>query len=369
MSIITQIFFAVVKMHIVVLPVSGNFFPTQLGLLSRLIEVGYDPNILLGTSGGAVCSVLALGSDWSVEGIHRLVQKMEPSLFLKNWWPKTLSFMPSWCLGFFRGSVYNTGTESKEFFRNNFTTDSLTQKEVWLGVTNQTQGRAEFFCNLSEEESCIDVRCFESHLKMGQKTMCESLQFLDGNLETLHDVTMASASIPTLVPAKQIGKDLFVDGGVFFASPLTPMQDCLEALGDEEGLHITYVNTYDLEDRKITSSVNFYPGIFRTGAMAFATMVNSILSQDRLNGLKMLNPDIKNLNRITIKGNKTILKQIFTFREKCRRSFLELYTKSVNTIDLTNFTPEDILKAMDATKEEYFCRFWWVGDKAFTISL
>lgn len=225
-------------MHIMVFPVSGNFFPVQLGLLSRLIEAEYDADLLMGTSGGAVCSLLALGSDWSVEGIHRLVKKMNPKLFLKNWWPNTLSFMPSWILGFFRGSVYNAGTEAEAFFNNYLSEDALTQKEVWVGVTNQTQERAQFFCNLKESQSMIDTRCFDSHLKIGQNTLCESLRFMGGDKDIFRQVTVAFASIPTLVPAKQIGEDHYVDGGVFFASPMTPMKDCLEELEDEDGLHI-----------------------------------------------------------------------------------------------------------------------------------
>jgi len=356
-------------MHVMVFPVSGNFFPIQLGLLSRLIESGYDPDLMLGTSGGALCCILALGSDWSVEGMHRLIKYVKPSLFLKNWWPKTLSFIPSWLLGVFRGSVYKAGTDAKDFFDKFLSRDALMQKEVWIGVTNQTQERAQFFCNLDREKSYIDESCFDSHLKIGQKTLCESLRYTNGDMDLIKDAAVASASIPTLVPSKKIGDDHYVDGGVFFASPLTPMKDCLETLEDENGLHITYVNTYDLEDQNISTSVDFYPGIFRTGAIAFATMVYSILSQDRLNGLKMLNPDITQLQRITLKGNPTILKQILKFRRKCKRTFLELFTKNINTIDLTNFTSEDILNGMSTTKEEYYCRLWWSGDHKFVIQI
>jgi len=356
-------------MHILVLPVSGNFFPVQLSLLSELISVKYDPGIILGTSGGAVSSVISLGADWSVNGIRRLAKQLKPSLFLRNWWPNSLSFLPSWSLGYFRGSVYNSGKDSRKFFRRYMTPELLTQREVWIGVANQSKDRAQFFCNLSEEESKIDVKLFESHIKIGQNPHCDHLRFAGGDVDLLRKVTLASASIPTLVPPQEIEGDQFSDGGLFYASPLTPLKDCLEELEDEDGLHITYVNTYDIEDQKIGSSVDFYPGIFRTGAIAFATMVFSILSQDRVNGLKMLQEDIGNLNRITVKGNRAILASISKFRKRVSRSFLELYTTSTANIDLTDFTPEDILEVMDSTKEEYYCRFWWVGDEKFVISL
>jgi len=354
-------------MHILVLPVSGNFFPAQLSLLSELISIDYDPGIILGTSGGAVCSTLCLGADWNVNGIRRLAKHLKPSLFLSNWWPNSLSFLPSWSLGYFRGSVFNTGKDSQEFFDKYITKDLLTRKEVWIGVANQSKDRAQFFCNLEEKDSMIDVTCFESHIKIGQNPHCDHLRYANGDVNLLRKATIASASIPTLVPPQNINGDLFSDGGLFYASPLTPLKDCLEQLEDKEGLHITYVNTYDIEDQKIGSSVDFYPGIFRTGAIAFATMVFSILSQDRVNGLKMLNENIRELNRITLKGNRTTLSLISRFRKKVKRSFLELYTKSTSNIDLTNFTSEDILELIDSTKEQYYCRFWWVGDKKFVI--
>lgn len=356
-------------MHLLVLPVSGNFFPCQLGLLTQLIDAEYNPNLIMGTSGGAVSAVLSLGADWSATGIRRLVRKLQSSLFLRSWWPKPLSILPSWGLGFFRGSVYNSGEGLDEFFETYFSVDAITQKEVWIGVTNKTKENAQFFCNLSQEKSQIDTSCFESHHKIGQTPLCSSLHFLDGDLKGIQEATIASASIPTVVPPQNIGEDSYVDGGVFFASPMTPMRDSLEALEDDGGLHITYVNTYDIEEQKIMSSVDFYPGIFHTGAMTFATMVYSILSQDRLNGLKMLDPDIGKLHRIPLKGSKTTLEQIFAFREGCQRSFLELYTKSLDKIDLTDFEPEDILRIMDTVNEEYYCRFWWIGDKKFKLSL
>jgi len=361
-------------MHLLVLPVSGNFFPCQLGLLTQLIDAEYDPNLIMGTSGGAVSAILSLGADWSPSGIRRLARKLKSSLFLRSWWPKPLSILPSWGLGFFRGSVYNSGEGLDEFFETYFSVDSITQKEVWIGVTgitnkNKKKESAQFFCNLSQEKSQIDISCFEKYHNIGQSTLCNSLHFLDGDLKRIQEATIASASIPTVVPPQKIGEDSYVDGGVFFASPMTPMRDSLEALEDEEGLHITYVNTYDIEEQKIMSSIDFYPGIFHTGAMTFATMVYSILSQDRLNGLKILNPDISKIHRIPLKGSKTTLEQIFAFRKKCKRSFLELYTKSLDKIDLTDFKPEDILNVMDKVQEEYYCRFWWIGDNKFKLSL
>jgi hypothetical protein len=62
------------------------------------------------------------------------------------------------------------------------------------------------------------------------------------------------------------------------------------------------------------------------------------------------------------------LKKILYFREnKCSRSFLELYTPNSSSIDLQSFKPEDVLKVIKETKEEYYCRFWWIGDNKFIL--
>jgi hypothetical protein len=343
-------------MHVLVLPVSGNFFPAQLSMLTQLIEAGYESNVLLGTSGGAVNSVLSVGADWNSSNIHRIVRRMDSTLFLQNWWPNALDFLPSWGLGFFRGSVYQHGTGLTNFMDTYFTSDALAQKEIWIGVTNKSTETPEFFCNLSQEKSIL-------------KDCSQSSHFLDGDVRKIQKAALASASILTVVPAQVIDGDKYVDGGVFYASPLTPLQDSIRQLEDKKGLHITYVNTYDIEERKVQSSVDFYPGIFQTGASTFATMVYSILFQDRINGLKLLHKDVGRLKHISIKGNQTTLKQIFRFRKTCKRSFLELYTKSIDTIDLTDFQSEDILKIMDKVKFDYYCRFWWIGSKNFQLAI
>jgi hypothetical protein len=357
-------------MHLLVLPVSGNKFPVQMGLLSVLLDENYDPDIIFGNSGGAVTAITALGGDWSSSGIERLCRHLRPELFLQNWWPNSLSFIPSWSLGFFRGSVFNSNEELLDkFFETYLSTELLEQKELWIGASNESKVRPELFCNLSEEKSQVDREVFIRCCQRDGHWREDSIHYLDGNLRNMRIVTLSSASIPTLVPPQKYGDSNYSDGGVYHASPLSPMKSYLQHRANRESsFHITYINTTDIEDANTGSSVDFYPGIFRTGALTFANMISSLLCKDRDIGLNLILDKTYKLNKISLRGNRYILKKILDFREnKCSRSFLELYTPNSSSIDLQSFKPEDVLEVIKETKEEYRCRFWWIGDNKFIL--
>jgi hypothetical protein len=357
-------------MHLLVLPVSGNLFPVQMTLLSATIDEEYDPDLIFASSGGAVTAVTALGGDWSSAGIRRMVQHIRSELFLQNWWPNMLSFLPSWSLGFFRGSIYNSNEVTlASFFRTYFCESLLTQKELWIGVGNETKIRPELICTVSEEQSYIHKKEFLRYSGRDEGWTEDALHYLNGEVSIIQKMTLASASIPTLVPPQDYQDSQYSDGGVFHASPLSPMKSYLQhRLHNEETLHITYINSADIEDPVSGSSVEFYPGIFRTGAITFANMVSTILAKDRLCGLSLIDSDLSNLRKIRIRGNPYVLKKILHFREKhCQRSFLELYTEGTYPIDINDFDAEDILKVMDEAKKNYHCRFWWIGDQDFTL--
>ena len=62
------------------------------------------------------------------------------------------------------------------------------------------------------------------------------LTYLDGNIESISSVAVASAAIPVLVPEQKIFGARYVDGGTLFSSPLTALQDCLiDLIYDDEG--------------------------------------------------------------------------------------------------------------------------------------
>lgn len=360
-------------MHILVLPVSGNKFPVQMGLMSNLLKEDYDPDLIFGSSGGAVTAISALGGDWSKEGMYRIIRKLKPELFLQSWWPSSLSFIPSWSLGFFRGSVYDSNeTKLEEFFSTYFTPKLLTQKELWIGVSNETKARPEIFCNRSQDNSQVSkeafVRCSQRDTSLDE----QSIHYLNGNTKDIQTIILSSASIPTLIPPQKYQGSYYSDGGTYHASPLSAMHSYLQHRSKRETkFHITYLNTCDIEDPISSSSVDFYPGIFKTGALTFGNMITSSLSKDRSVGIDLIHPNSTSyqLKKISLIGNPYILNKILTFREKhCDRSFLELFvSNNESSIDLQSFTSDEVLKVILQSEKDFYCRFWWYGKKEFML--
>lgn len=215
------------------LPVSGGGFVAQLGLLSELFEAkrilkdnkiqgskDYQPDIVLAASGGNVATYIAMAGDWSPEGILRTALKTNSSMFLKSWWPENLDFLPTWLLGIFNGSMYRRGCGAGQLFKSLYTTESIQRTEIWTGTYDQSNRRAQFFCNLSPHRSQISSDYFDetSHLYG-----CMPLKYLSGDLEKIAIASIASASIPVLVMEQELDGCEYEDGGTMYASPTTVM--------------------------------------------------------------------------------------------------------------------------------------------------
>ena len=71
--------------------------------------------------------------------------------------------------------------------------------------------------------------------------------FSSGNIESIANSTIASASIPTVVPPQIIDGEYYVDGGVGGAPPLTIMQESILHLSKKKSLHLIYINSFDLD--------------------------------------------------------------------------------------------------------------------------
>ena len=97
-------------MNIYCIPSSGGRFACQLGLLSEVCGILDKPCTILATSGGNLSSYILLASDYSANGILRVCNYISSKLFSMTWWPKNLNFLPSFIIGFTRGSIYKAGS-------------------------------------------------------------------------------------------------------------------------------------------------------------------------------------------------------------------------------------------------------------------
>lgn len=335
-------------MRIFVLPVSGGGFPVQLGLISELTSVGITPKVVFGSSGGNVAGYLGLSADWSPHGIRRIVEQLHPDLFSRSWWPKMLSWMPSWTIGYFRGSVYGMGEGVDQLIDSIFTSQTIQTTEIWTGTKNRSTGRGQLFCN--RRDSQLPVQDFDPHL-----INCMPLTYIDGDLPKLAKVILASASIPILVPEQEIDGEMHVDGGTAFASPLTPLQDVLRQVPD---LHLDYLSSFDaLSCVGNRTALNLY----QNGEQTAHEVVGSLILHDRMNAIEIIRDRRSGQELHYQEGDCDLktLQDLEILRSTSTRSILELYPVEDMSIDLTKFLPSEIHQIIDSTRKNYRYRLWY----------
>lgn len=220
-------------LKVYVLPVSGGWFPMQLMLLgqlyqARLLNAGgrfksrqeYTPDICCAASGGNIATYIAMAGDWSDTGIRRVSSNIHSEMFCRNWWPGYMSFLPTWILGVFAGALFRTGYGACVLLSKIFTPSTIQQTEIWTGTFNQSTRTCELFCNKKPGDTYVWPLTYNRFLYRSMP-----LNFLSGNMSEIGKAIMASASIPFIFNSQTIGNHEYADGGIMYASPLTPLQD------------------------------------------------------------------------------------------------------------------------------------------------
>lgn len=162
---------------------SGMLAPTELGALSALVQLGYNPKVLCGTSGGAViCSLYACHPDTSLlEGIV-----------------KTMDWVP---LMDFRSNLV---TVIDNAYRMAADEGWCNPKPLHNFLLEQTGG-ATF------NDVDIDIKVTATELATGKlKVFCRD----DTPRVKIADAVRASTSIPFVYPPMEINGKFYVDGGV-----------------------------------------------------------------------------------------------------------------------------------------------------------
>ena len=205
------------------LPISGGAFVAQLGLLQEVFEARktinggfvsgkktYAPDLVFAASGGNVASYIALASNWSTEGIYRYARQLDPKCFTQKWVPNELSVVPNIVIGLFKGSLYKKGYGAGCLFKRIFSEETVSDIEIWTGTYNNDLKHAQFFCNKKQTQSYINEAFFNEEQYFYDSL---PLKFMNGNIELIAEVAIASASIPLVVPHQKIDNTMYADGG------------------------------------------------------------------------------------------------------------------------------------------------------------
>lgn len=338
-------------MYVLVLPVSGGGFVSQLAILEHLCEAKFIPNLTLASSGGNVAAYIAAAANWKWAGIERIARELSQSLFARPW-NSVMSI--SMIIGYFKGNVYNKGDGVYDFLSKYFTSSTITKYEIWTGTYNKNRQRARLFCNRSKEKSIVDVSCIDHDLTQSMEPI-----FANGDITVISQAGIASASIPAVVPAENIMGEDYMDGGVAGASPLTIMQEpILKYTRDHNSaLHLVYVNSLDLSCPDIKPIHN----VFDTWKQATRDLVRSQTVIDRLSGYELLRCHPGTMNKEEFVCNHNNMERIKEIQSKVNYSILEIYPTSRFNVELVKFDGDDVIRAIRTAYKNCKCRFWWMS--------
>jgi len=344
-------------MYILVLPVSGGGFVSQLGILQHLCESKFVPDITLASSGGNVAAYVAAAADWKWPGIERIARELSQDLFVCPW---NNVIAISMIMGYFKGDVYNKGSGVHGFLGRHFTEKTIAKYEIWTGTYNENRQKARLFCNRSVKDSILDISQIDHDLTQSMESV-----FANGNIGLIADCAVASASIPALVPSQKIMGEDYIDGGIAGASPLTIMREPLlkHTKSKDESLHIIYVNSVDLSSPNSKPSHN----VIDTWRQATRNLVRSQTVIDRLSGYELLRCHQGNqgtMNKEEFICTYDNLERVKIIQSKVKYSMLEIYPVGNFDIDVTRFNGEDIVKAIHLSYANCRCRLWWVSTES-----
>lgn len=338
-------------MYILVLPVSGGGFVSQLAILQHLCESHFIPDLTLSSSGGNVAAYVAAAANWKWPGIERIARELSQDLFVKPW--NSVSSL-SMIIGYFKGDVYNKGSGVRDFLSRVFMSTSITKYEIWTGTYNKNRQKARLFCNRSKDNSIMDVSCIDYDL-----TQSMSPVFADGDIEMIAQAGIASASIPAIVPAQKIMGEDYMDGGVAGASPLTIMQEPILKYTQVNNapLHIIYVNSVDLSAPDLKPIHN----VLDTWRQATNDLVRSQTVIDRLSGYELLRCHPGVMNKDEFICNYENMERIRQIQSRVKYSMLEIYPTGRFDIEIVNFNGDNVISAIHEAYKNCKCRLWWLS--------
>lgn len=339
-------------MLVYVLPVSGGGFVTQLAILQHLGTMHLTPDLVLASSGGNVAAYVAAAADWKWPGIERISREITHNLYVSPW--SSVSAF-SLIIGYFEGNVFNKGSGISDFLHTHFTPESIKKYEIWTGTYNKNKQRARLFCNRNRKHSIINTKNIDYSL-----TQSLTPVFCNGNIELISTVSVASASIPAVVPAQIIEDEYYIDGGIAGASPLTIMQEPLLSIvkSTKDPLHLVYINSVDLASPNIGTCHN----VIDTWKQATHDLVRSQTVIDRLSGYEIIRCQPGFVHKEEFPCTYENLKLIKALYDKIQFSLLEIYPLDNYDINILKFTGNDVIDAMHRAYNNCACRFWWVSD-------
>ena len=337
-------------MNLLILPASGGAVLSQIVAIQHLCEIGYKPDLILGSSGGSITAYISAAADFSRTHVERITRELKSDYFVKPW---HCMAMIGAIIGFFNGNAFSIGDGGETFLKTYFNENTITKYQIITGAYNKDLQKFRLFFNCSKEESIINCDDIDHHI-----TQSLPPKYASGNISEIAVASAASASIPGLVEPQIIDGHAYTDGASCGSSPLTLMQgQFLKYIqSDPEYFHINYINSKDLSKPNILPSHN----LFDTWKQAVNDLIKSQTLIDRLVAYELLLSKGLPIKKLSFPCDYKHMLMIKKKRSTIKYSLLEIYPKECHEINITNFTSEDIVNTLDKLYDQCHCNFWWI---------
>lgn len=307
-----------------VLPVSGGHFVSQLGEICCLSEQEFDPpDIVFGASGGNLAAYIASSGFWRKNPILSNCSDISNDHFLTPW----IKMIPAWLSFPYFGSLYKKSIIGVDLFRKWFTPKTIVKTEIWTLAFDEDEYRGQLFCNRSRETSCL-------HVSGPTIYGCtDDVIYSNGNVDQIYNSTYASAAMQLIAEPLKMGKNRYSDGGIMYASPLTPLTFSLVNTVKKEGkfLRLFYFSPYNINSH-IPPKMSIYN-------KSLGAILHSSQIQDHAEAVSLLRHfgahDLKMTKYKTIDNISSIL-------PKNKHCIIFIIPKNNEEADYVNFTSENI---------------------------
>ena len=344
-----------------VMPISGGHFTNQVAICLHLIECGYKPDIIMGTSGGCIAGVLLLACDIASVHDEITLQKFKKKLdeymyqlsgdkYCKSW----LDILPSALKGLGNFSLFDRG--SGVDFVDLGKIDLENQPELWIGTHCKNNHQSVIFCTKSEEKCLLN----SSYASKNSKFI-----HINNNSDLLIKVCTASSAVPTLVPAVEICHEYYIDGGMSYASPFG---SCMEAFDkgntcDRLSYHIIYISPVRYHKKDEPENDEFEDDDLWARMSASTTgIITGLHIADRNNGIRLVYNDYCK-GDLNIERGRGVdaLRKALKIQSCVSRSFIEIAPLNNHKV---NFFYMQCGEALNVMKRSYDMGFvvnhWYV---------
>lgn len=315
------------KDKVLFLPASHEASPSQLALIVFLREIGYKPNTIVCSSGGAIAATLACAAEFErdinefKDRLDSLCNYISTKLYLSK--HKKIINIPFSISALLYPTIYNRG---KDYKHNPFQFD-IDRTQIIIGTKNtQTNLNTIWYTGGYPAVSHGDYEL---------KKISDIREYIR--------VVRASSSIPGIVPPVKINGLKYHDSGM---DNICPIECIIDKLRDE--CHLIFASPYDPENlyTQNTISENIQETlrdvmIYRKDSKLFSTF--KIL-------LNLFHGNVE-----TNSGN-TLHELIIALSntDNCKKSLIVIFPNKTHKVNLFDTQNGDYTKAMERAYKDGF---------------